>query len=210
MPHGRLITLEGIDGAGKSTHKDFIQRTLAAQHIDVVCTREPGGTPLGEQIRAWVLDPANDLSLESETLLMCASRQEHIVKFIQPALAAGRWVLSDRFSDATFAYQGGGRGLALSRIAALEEWGRNTLVPDLTFLFDIDPKLAQGRLQHRHETDRFEREDVVFHQRVRQAYLRRAQETARFCLLDAQKSIPTLQTLIAARLDQLIKASHQC
>ena len=201
----RFITLEGIDGAGKSSHLEFIRGWLAARAVDAVFTREPGGTALGEQLRALLLSTATQVSLETETLLMFASRQEHIIQVIAPALAAGRWVVSDRFSDASFAYQGGGRGLAFERIAELEHWVQQGLQPDLTLLFDVPQQLAQSRMAQSRELDRFEREQADFHQRVRQAYLDRARGNARFCVLDASRSLQAIQQDIAACLLQLME-----
>lgn len=203
----RFITLEGIDGAGKSSHLKFIRNLLAERGVDAVFTREPGGTELGEQLRALLLSPSTKVSLESETLLMFASRQEHIAQVIAPALAAGKWVVSDRFTDASFAYQGGGRGLPFERIEILENWVQQGLQPDLTLLFDVPQEVAQKRMAASRELDRFELEQADFHQRVRRAYLERAEHQARFCVLDASRSLRAIQQDIAARLTQLAETN---
>lgn len=203
----RFITLEGIDGAGKSSHLKFIRTLLAERGVDAVFTREPGGTELGEQLRALLLSPSTKVSLESETLLMFASRQEHIAQVIAPALAAGKWVVSDRFTDASFAYQGGGRGLPFERIEILENWVQQGLQPDLTLLFDVPQEVAQKRMAASRELDRFELEQADFHQRVRRAYLERAQHQARFCVLNASRSLRAIQQDIAARLTQLAETN---
>jgi dTMP kinase len=186
---GRFITLEGIDGAGKSTHLAWLLDYLRTQGRDVVATREPGGTPLGEKLREIVLHEA--MHLETETLLMFAARREHIEALIRPSLAAGKWVVSDRFTDATFAYQGGGRGLAREKIAALEAWVHPQLQPDLTLLFDLPPEIAVQRLAGTGAApDRFEREQQQFFARVREAYLERARrDPVRMRIVDASQSL---------------------
>jgi len=200
-PHGgRFITLEGIDGAGKSTHLGFIRDWLQARDIAAEFTREPGGTPLGEQIRSVLLAVDTQVSLEAETLLMFASRQQLLSSLIRPALAAGRWVVSDRFTDSTFAFQGGGRGVPMARIAQLEDWVQQGLQPDLTFLFDVPLEVASQRMAGSRQLDRFEQEKADFHQRVREAYLQRAAADQRFCILDATRSIAQLQQDIAVQL----------
>lgn len=199
----RFITLEGVDGAGKSTHLGFIRDTLSALGVDACFTREPGGTALGEHLRALLLAVETKVSLETETLLMFAARQQHLDEVIRPALAAGRWVVSDRFTDATFAYQGGGRGVADARIAALEDWVQQGLQPDLTLLFDVPTEIAAQRMSATRELDRFEREQGDFHRRVRAAYLARAKDNPRFYVLDSTRSIADIQADIARRLAQL-------
>jgi dTMP kinase len=170
---GKFITLEGVDGAGKSTHLAWIAERLRAGGREVVVTREPGGTPLGERLRELLL--AETMHIETETMLMFAARREHLARVIAPALEAGRWVLSDRFTDATYAYQGGGRGLPLDRIAALERWVHGDLQPDLTLYFDLSIEVARQRLAASQAApDRFEREASSFFERVRSAYLERA------------------------------------
>lgn len=175
---GKFITFEGIDGAGKSTHLTWFAERLRAGGRDVVVTREPGGTVLGERLRELLLhEPMN---LETETLLMFAARREHLDKLIVPSLREGRWVLSDRFTDATFAYQGGGRGLDLAKVAALEQWVHPGLQPDLTILFDVPVAVAAARLTHASSAaDRFERETTLFFERVRAVYEERARRFPR-------------------------------
>jgi dTMP kinase len=185
VSRGKFITLEGIDGAGKSTHIGGIVDFLQARGKDVVVTREPGGTPLGEKLRALLL--SQPMHIETEALLMFAARREHIAQVIAPALAAGRWVLSDRFTDATYAYQGAGRGMARDRIAALERWVQNGLQPDLTVVFDAPVEVALARLV-KAPADRFEREDRSFFGRVRAGYLERAAaEPRRLRVVDGSK-----------------------
>jgi dTMP kinase len=202
---GCFITLEGIDGAGKSTHLGFIRDWLAARDIAAEFTREPGGTPLGEQIRALLLAVDTDVSLDAETLLMFASRQQLLSSVIRPALQAGRWVVSDRFTDSTFAFQGGGRGVPTERIAALENWVQQGLQPDLTLLFDVPLDVASQRMAGSRQLDRFEQEKADFHQRVRDAYLQRAAADSRFRILDATRSIAQLQQDIAGHLADLLE-----
>jgi dTMP kinase len=187
MSRGKFITLEGIDGAGKSTHIDGIADFLRARGKDVVVTREPGGTPLGEKLRDLLL--SQPMNIETETLLMFAARREHIAQVIAPALAAGRWVLSDRFTDATYAYQGAGRGMAADRIAALEQWVQQGLQPDLTLVFDVPVEIA-GRRLARGPADRFEREGPEFFERIRAGYLGRAAgDRFRVRVIDGRKSL---------------------
>ncbi len=170
---GKFITFEGIDGAGKSTHIATVVDLLKARGLEVVSTREPGGTPLGEKLRELLLHEA--MHLETEALLMFAARREHLALVIEPALARGAWVVCDRFSDATYAYQGGGRGLDKAKFADLERWVHGHLQPDLTFLFDLPPDVACERIARQgRELDKFEQERADFHWRVRQAYLERA------------------------------------
>jgi dTMP kinase len=190
---GKFITLEGIDGAGKSTHLAWLAQHLRAQGHEVVVTREPGGTPLGERLRRVLLDEAMDP--EAETLLMFAARREHLAKVIRPALARGAWVLSDRFTDATFAYQGGGRGVPLTRLAALEAWVQEGLQPDLTLFIDVPVAVGQARLAGRETVlDRFEREATAFHERVRAVYLARARAAPdRIRVIDSTRSVSSIQ-----------------
>jgi dTMP kinase len=170
MTRGKFITLEGIDGAGKSTHVEGIADFLRRRGKDIAVTREPGGTPLGEKLRALLL--TQTMHADTETLLVFAARREHIAQVIAPALAEGRWVVSDRFTDATYAYQGAGRGMAKDRIAALERWVQGGLQPDLTLVFDAPVELALGRLA-KDRGDRFELENKTFFERVRAEYLER-------------------------------------
>jgi dTMP kinase len=190
---GRLITLEGVDGAGKSTHLNWIASRLEAAGKKVLVTREPGGTPLGEELRKLLL--AQAMHLETETLLMFAARREHLDQLILPALEAGSWVLSDRFTDATYAYQGGGRGLDLGRIEILENWVQRELQPDLTLVFDLTVEEAKRRrLAATARPDRFEQEDLDFFSRVRQVYLARAgRYRERIRLIDASQSVENIR-----------------
>ena len=171
MSRGKFITLEGIDGAGKSTHVAGVAEFLRARGKDVVLTREPGGTPLGEKLRAMLL--SQTMNIDTETLLMFAARREHIAQVIAPALAEGRWVVSDRFTDATYAYQGAGGGIAEERIAAIERWVTDGLQPDLTLVLDVPVDVAFARLS-RDRADRFESEQRSYFERVRAGYLERA------------------------------------
>jgi dTMP kinase len=179
MTRGKFITLEGIDGAGKSTHLTWIPGFLQARGVRVQLTREPGGTPLGEQLRALMLnrlDKNQKLHPDTEALLMFAARREHLDKVILPALEAGTWVVCDRFTDATFAYQSGGSGLPWARIGALESWVQGELQPDLTLYFDVPAVVGKARTQAVREPDRFEQEEHAFFDQVREGYLRRARE----------------------------------
>jgi dTMP kinase len=186
---GKFITLEGIDGAGKSTHLRWIARFLRNRGTRVKVTREPGGTPAGEKLRRLVLERSQRLHAETETLLMFAARREHLDKVILPALEQGTWVLCDRFTDATYAYQAGGSGVAWDKISSLEQWVHQGFAPDLTILFDISPELGHQRAGRKRKPDRFEREQQDYYRRVREAYRRRAAESAgRIHVLDAATS----------------------
>jgi dTMP kinase len=197
---GRFITFEGIDGAGKSTHIELVAQLLRSKGICVVATREPGGTSLGEMIRTLVLQ--NEMDLDTEALLMFAARREHLAKVIEPALKKGVWVLSDRFTDATFAYQGAGHGVDWSRLRELETWVQGHRQPDLTFLFDIDPAAAELRISKRAlNKDRFETQSRDFFTRVRQGYLQRVLEhRERFVVIDAEASIEDVGAQVTAQL----------
>lgn len=186
---GKFITLEGVDGAGKSTHLSWLVETLRNRGKTVVQTREPGGTPLGEKLRELLLH--EPMHLETEALLMFAARREHLEQVILPALQRGDWVVCDRFTDASFAYQGGGRGLATEKLAQLERWVQGEAQPDLTLLFDLPIDIAAQRMAGAARTlDRFEQEKADFHERVRAAYLARAHETpGRFRVLDGRQRI---------------------
>lgn len=186
---GKFITFEGIDGAGKSTHIDFVADLLtAASGKTVVTTREPGGTRLGEKLRELLLH--EKMHLETEALLMFAARREHIAQVIEPALARGDWVISDRFTDATFAYQGGGRKLDLHKLDVLEQWVHPHLQPDLTLLFDVPLEVARARLDASATLDKFEQEQADFFGATRAEYLRRAAEfPQRFRIVDATQPI---------------------
>ena len=191
---GFFISFEGIDGAGKSTHIESFKKLMQERYPDreVVMTREPGGTALGEQLRALLLDAP--MNLETEAMLMFAARREHIAQVIEPALQAGKIVISDRFTDASFAYQGGGRGLSLDKLNTLERWvqGRadgSLLQPNLTILFDLPGEVAEARRSKVRAPDKFEKMDLDFFEKVRQEYLRRAKEDAkRFHLVDATQT----------------------
>ncbi|MGS0740553.1 dTMP kinase [Glaciimonas sp. GG7] len=197
----KFITFEGIDGAGKSTHIGFVADLLRARGLTVVSTREPGGTDLGEALRELVLH--QKMHLETEAMLMFASRREHLAQVIEPALARGDWVVSDRFTDATFAYQGGGRKLALEKLDVLEQWVHPHLQPDLTLLFDVPLDVARTRLNATRNLDRFEQEQAAFFADTRAEYLRRAaQFPTRFRIIDATRSIAdtrqALEQIVAA------------
>jgi dTMP kinase len=200
---GKFITLEGVDGAGKSTHLGFVADWLRQRGREVIVTREPGGTPLGETLRELLLHQHMDA--DTELLLMFAARQAHLAELILPALARGAWVVSDRFTDASYAYQCGGRGIAVERIAALETWVQRGFSPDLTLLFDVPPDVAEARRSAARTADRFEREADSFFSRVRNAYLDRARgEPARIRVLDARHSIADLQAEIGELLKGLV------
>lgn len=204
---GKLITLEGGEGAGKSTVLETVRTELAARGFDVVVTREPGGTSAGEAIRQVLLDPAlRGMCAESELLLMFASRAQLVREVIRPALAAGRWVLSDRFTDASFAYQGGGRGQAHERIADLERWAADALKPDFTLLLDLPVAEGLKRASGRGEADRIEMESAEFFERVRATYRERAaKEPRRFRLIDAGKPLADVLMQTRAAIDQFLK-----
>ncbi|MDP2878446.1 MAG: dTMP kinase [Sulfuricella sp.] len=188
----KFITLEGIDGAGKSTHLNWLAERLRSQGKNVLVTREPGGTPLGEALRELLLHQA--MHLETEALLMFAARREHLDKVIIPALREGTWVISDRFTDASFAYQGGGRGLDESKLKILEQWVQQDLQPDLTLLFDVTLEVSRQRLSGNASLDRFEQEKQDFFQRVRDAYLKRAaQFPERIRVIDSGRTLNEIQ-----------------
>ena len=192
---GKFITLDGVDGAGKSTHLEFVADWLRRQGREVVVTREPGGTPLGEALRELLLH--RNMAADTELLLMFAARQQHLAGLIWPALERGAWVVSDRFTDASYAYQCGGRGIAVERVAALEAWVQQGFQPDLTLLFDVPPEVAEARRSAAREADRFEREARSFFNRVRAAYLERAgADPMRVRILDARQGIDALQSEI--------------
>ena len=192
---GRFITFEGIDGAGKSTHIPWFAQRLRELGVDVVVTREPGGTPLAEKLRDLLLH--EPMSVEAETLLMFAARREHLDGLIRPALARGAWVVCDRFTDSTFAYQGGGRGVPLRYIEALETWVHADLQPHRTYLFDLPAALAAQRRAAARDADRFEAEDLAFFERVRGGYLQRVREQpSRFVLVDSTQPISDVKKLL--------------
>ncbi len=197
---GKFITFEGIDGAGKSSHVEWLAELLRTRGIVVQVTREPGGTELGEKLRALLLN--EPMHLETETLLMFAARREHLAKLIEPALARGEWVICDRFSDATYAYQGGGRGLDRAKFLILEHWVHEHLQPDLTLLFDLPLDIARERIVLANRIlDKFEQERVDFHERVRQAYLERAHGSpGRMRVVNADNTIENIRK----QLEQII------
>ncbi len=207
MNRGLFITLEGGDGAGKTTSLAFVRKILTDSGREVVVTREPGGTVIGEKIRNLLLHDRDAITADTETLLMFAARSEHLAQVVRPALDRGACVLCDRFTDATYAYQGGGRGVPLSRIQALEDWTQHDLEPDLTLLLDIPVDQGQLRSKKRgREPDRFEREKIEFFERVRAVYLARAgQYPARIAVIDASRDIAgvelQLRSAITSRLN---------
>jgi dTMP kinase len=207
MKKGLFITLEGGEGAGKSTQMAYIQQFLEAAGKTLQVTREPGGTELGEQIRELLLDHQHStMASDTELLLMFAARAQHLAERIRPALEAGEWVLCDRFTDATYAYQGGGRGIDMARIAVLEDWVQGSLRPDLTLLLDLPVDIGMSRAGDRGELDRFEREQLDFFERVRATYRERAAaEPTRYRILDAAQGIEAVQAQIAAVLQPLVE-----
>lgn len=195
IKRGKFITLEGMDGAGKSTHIPTIIASLEARGLEVVSTREPGGTSLGESLRALLLH--EHMHPETETLLMFAARREHIASVIEPALARGAYVLSDRFTDATYAYQCGAKGVLSNKVEMLETWVQGSLQPDLTLLFDVPVEVSIKRLANAREPDKFEREGAVFFEKLRQAYLARADKNPkRFCIIDANQALDKVKFLV--------------
>lgn len=203
---GAFIALEGIEGVGKSTQLQLLREYFGARTFPVVFTREPGGTPVGESVRGILLDGSHhDMGSTTELLLMFAARAEHLAKVIIPALAEGKMVITDRFTDATFAYQGGGRGIDPRRIEILEAFVQNDLRPDRVILLDAPVDIALARAQQRPGTDRFEQETRAFFARVREVYLARAESQAeRFVIIDANKPIDEIQESIRQSLQQLI------
>ena len=194
---GKFITLEGVEGVGKTTNQTFIQEFLSSRSIDFVTTREPGGTRLAERIRDIALAPDEEkISTDAELLLMFASRAQHLEQLILPALKEGKWVICSRFTDSTYAYQGSGRGIPESRIAVLESWVQKDFQPDLTLIFDLPVEIGLSRAHARGALDRIEQESVDFFNRVRQGYLARAKLSSRYHLVDASKSLPEVQAQI--------------
>ena len=197
----KFITFEGVDGAGKSTHLAWFADALRKRGLDVVVTREPGGTPLGEQLREILLNQT--MNIGTEALLMFAGRLEHIELVIKPALRAGKWVVSDRFSDASFAYQGGGRGVEWDKLRQLEQWVHPDLQPDLTLFFDVPVEIARQRLENNASLDRFEQEQADFFERVRSGYHKRISENPRrFAVIDAGLTVQ----LVKQTLEEIIKS----
>lgn len=211
---GFFITLEGVEGGGKTTNIPFIQQTLTTlladsltEEVSMTLTREPGGTKIGEAIRGILLSP--DLPAmheDTELLLMFAARAEHVRTVINPALANGHWVLCDRFTDASYAYQGGGRKVALNRIAQLEQFTQGVLRPDITLLFDLDAHTGLGRAKKRASLDRFEQEDIAFFNRVRSQYLAMAEaKPERYCIIQADQSLPAVQQQLSQVLYDIVR-----
>jgi len=204
---GGFLTLEGVDGAGKSSHLEWLCDRLRSRGLRVVSTREPGGTPLGEDLRQLLLQ--RPMQLRTETLLMFAARAEHLAQVIEPALRRGDWVVCDRFTDASYAYQGGGRQLGEAAIAALEHWVHPSLQPDRTWLFDVPLEVAEARRDGAREADRFEAEDAAFFERTRAAYLARAAASAgRILRIDATGTLDDVRAQLARDLDQLWERHH--
>ena len=202
MTTAKFITLEGMDGAGKSTHIPTIIAALQARGHEVVSTREPGGTALGERLRELLLH--ENMHAETETLLMFAARREHIATVIAPALARGAYVLSDRFTDATFAYQSGAKGVSAAKVELLEQWVQGDLQPDITLLFDVPVEISMQRLAAARSPDKFEREDAAFFTRIRQAYLQRAQQNpVRFRIIDGSKSLDKVKNTVEEIISKL-------
>ncbi len=206
MPNPMFITLEGSEGVGKTSNMQYIQSLLEAKSIDYIVTREPGGTALGEALRAMLLgEDFKGMADDTELLLMFAARAEHVAQVIRPALEKGQWVLCDRFTDATYAYQGGGRGLDMGRIAGLEQWVLGDLRPDLTLLLDAPVEVGRERAGKRSAPDRFEQEQVAFFERVRESYLSLArQQPERIKIIDASQALPDVQKQIATLLNEII------
>ena len=206
MNKGKFITVEGGEGAGKSSNLSFIQSLLEAAGIEVVFTREPGGTDLGEDIRELLLGHKHTgMADDTELLMMFASRAEHLNRKIIPALQAGTWVLCDRFTDATYAYQGGGRNISFDRIAMLENWVQGDLRPDMTLLLDLPVETGLERARNRSEPDRFESEKIEFFENVRSAYLKIAHnEPERVKVIDASKPLEEVQMQIKSVLSNII------
>lgn len=206
--HGFFITLEGGEGVGKSTNLEFVRAHLAAAGKPARMTREPGGTALGERIRGLLLDRGETgMAADTELLLMFAARAQHLAQVIRPALEAGEWVACDRFTDATYAYQGGGRGVAAERIRLLEQWVQGTLRPDLTLLLDAPVDVGRGRMGARGgEADRFEREERAFFERVRTCYLQLARaEPARYRVIDAARPLAEVQAQLRDTLNEFLR-----
>jgi dTMP kinase len=203
MTRGKFITFEGIDGAGKSTHIGYVADFLASRGKTVVSSREPGGTVLGEKLRGLLLH--EKMHLETEALLMFASRREHMAQVIEPGIAQGHWVLSDRFTDASFAYQSGGRGMDRTKMEALEQWVHPLLQPDLTLLFDVPLEVARERLDATRTLDKFEQEQADFFSRCRNEYLRRAaQFPERIAVIDSTQTIEETRSRITQALERLL------
>jgi len=201
---GKFITLEGVDGAGKTSHIEFIKEYLTNLKLDFIMTREPGGTELGERLREILLH--DEMTPKTETILMFAARNEHIEKVIRPGLTSGAIVISDRFTDASYAYQSGGKGVEDEEIDVLKDLVQKNLQPDLTFLFDLPVEVSIKRLKKTRKLDKFEKEEKGFHENVRKKYLMLAKNNPkRFSVLNSEKSIDEIQSQIKIRLDELLK-----
>lgn len=199
----KFITLDGIDGSGKSTHLATIKNWFEQQQLPVLFTREPGGTAIGEALREILLNPATQASLRTETLLMFAARQQHLEEVILPALQQGISVVSDRFTDATFAYQGGGRGVPFADIETLENWVQGSLRPNLTLILDVPLEVSMERINRSREKDRFEQEQADFFTRARAAYLQRAQAAPQhYAIIDSNRELAEVQAEIETILQQ--------
>jgi dTMP kinase len=205
LRYGKFITLEGIDGAGKSTHLGWLERFLRGRGLNPVVTREPGGTELGEQLRGLLLDHRQKMHAETEALLMFAARREHLDKVILPAMSRGEWVISDRFTDASFAYQGSGRGVSLNKLMILEQWVQDSFDPDLTVLFDVPVTLGRERVKSIKAADRFESEADIFFDRVRQGYLQRAQRfPKRIRVVDGSLSVADVEAALVSVFEEFL------
>ena len=201
---GKFITLEGIEGSGKSTSLDTISKSLETRNIEFIVTKEPGGGPLGKDLRKMLLDKKTSISSEVELLLMMADRKNHIDNIVEPSLEKGVWVISDRYLDSSYAYQGGGRQIDVSKIDLLTELLKLP-IPDLTLLFDLSPEIALQRAKNRSELDRFESEPIDFHQRIREAYLTLANDNIeRYVVIDATKDIQNVKDQVQKQLNQFI------
>jgi len=203
---GRFVTVEGVEGSGKSTQLEAIRRYLEARGVSVVATREPGGTPVGEAVRSLLLGTdGRPMAADTELLLVFAARAEHLARVIRPALAAGQWVVCDRFTDATYAYQGGGRGIPRERIAALETWAQGDLRPDRVLILDVPVATGRARIVGRGRPDRFEREQDDFFQRVRDTYLARAgADPDRYRVIDTRAGVDEVRARIERALAELL------
>ena len=202
---GKFITLEGIEGSGKSTSLDTISKILDTLDIEFIITKEPGGGPLGKDLRKILLDKKTSISPEVELLLMMADRKNHIDNLVEPSLEKGVWVISDRYLDSSYAYQGGGRQIDTSKIDLLTELLKLP-IPDLTILFDLSPEIALQRAKNRSELDRFESEPIDFHQRIREAYLNLANDNVeRYVVIDASKDIQNVKDQVQKKVNQFIE-----
>ena len=203
LRRGKFLTLEGVDGAGKSTHVPWLIDTLTQHGLQVLSTREPGGTPIGETLREILLH--TPMQLECETLLMFAARAEHLRTVIEPSLEAGIWVVCDRFTDATYAYQGGGRALGVERVAVLEQWLHAACQPDCTWLFDVPLEVARERLNRTRDQDRFEQLDDAFFERTRAVYLSRAeQDRSRIRRIDSNRPVEQIRAELSLHIEALL------